>query len=111
MGRCGGFESLEGRNISPQQMQQTFSQVRSFYGRAQSYRSIARPIRGFTPRPGVESALDQLKAENLKQWVAWMSKFPSRYNKATDPNVHVRALHEQLTALLKAWQLLQSGFD
>lgn len=103
MGRCGGFESLEGKKTANlNAVKASMNQIRSFYGRARSYHSMARPPRGFAPRPMVSSALEQLKADNLKQWVAWMSSFPSRYNRAPDPNVHVRALYDRLGAMLKA---------
>lgn len=102
MGRCGGFESLENKNLDLNKVKASLMQVRSFYGRSRSYHAMARPPRGFAPRPMINDALNDLKAENLKQWVTWMSSFPTRYNRAADPNIHVRALYDKLGVILKA---------
>jgi bacterial leucyl aminopeptidase len=48
------------------------------------------------PRVAIEQALKDLKVENLQSWVQWLSAYPSRYNRLSDPNKHVFALVDRL---------------
>lgn len=98
-GRCAGFESLESQNPNLEQVKFNLTQIRTHRLRAQQYSAMRIRQTRFNPNPDVQKAIAELNAQNLHNWVDWMAKFPSRYNKASDPNVHVRALVEQLKGL------------
>lgn len=99
-GKCGGFESLESLpDFNLNAAISELSQLNIMQAKVQAYREVSFRELRLAPNPQVVQALGSLSSVNLKTWVDWMSKFPSRFNKATDPNVHVRALVEKLNAL------------
>lgn len=101
-GRCGGFESLEVSNPSLNELKSTFQTMSLQKKKAELYSAIQFRQVQFTPKPEIEKAVAELKSENLKTWVTWMSSFPTRSNKAKEPNLHVDALVQKLNAQLLA---------
>ena len=99
-GRCGGFESLETSYPDLKSIQANLNLMRLQKQKAELYSAISFRQIQFSPKPEIVNAVAELKSENLKNWVTWISSFPSRYNKAPNPNVHVEALVEKLNAQL-----------
>lgn len=99
-GKCGGFESLESiPDFNLNAAISELAQLNIMQAKVQAYNEVSfREVR-LPANPQVVQAVKNLSSANLRSWVEWMSKFPSRFNKATDPNVHVRALVEKLNAL------------
>ncbi len=54
-----------------------------------------------TPKAEIQTAIDEVSAQNLKEWVTWLSSFESRYNRAKDPNVHVVQMQQRIEGLLQ----------
>ena len=67
-----------------------------------SYRRgpITSPV--INPKEDILSAVNQLSSAELKNWVTWITSFPSRYHKLEKPNVHVEALAEKLKTIMSA---------
>lgn len=101
-GRCGGFESLESNQLSLDQIKASLAEMNLMKLKNENYTAISFRQIQFSPKPEIEKAVAELKSENLKTWLTWITSFPTRYNKAQDPNIHVRALVEKLNAQLKA---------
>ncbi|PIS12108.1 MAG: aminopeptidase [Bdellovibrio sp. CG10_big_fil_rev_8_21_14_0_10_47_8] len=111
LGRCGGFESLE---MSENPLNEVISSVHSMAlqnKKANLYSAVSIRQVQFENKPEIQNAISQLRSDNLKSWVQWMSNFPSRYNKAQDPNVHVRALAEKLNALIQEKNIQGASVD
>ena len=101
-GRCGGFESLEASSPNIQQIKTDLHMMTVQKKQAQLYSAIQFRQVQFNPKPEIEKAVADLKAENLKSWVTWITSFPTRYNKAPNPNIHVEALVQKLNSQLMA---------
>lgn len=101
-GKCGGFESLESTLPSLTEVKSSLAQMSQVKAKSELYSAISFRQIQFAPKPEIEKAILDLKSENLKSWVEWISSFPTRYNKAKDPNIHVRALVDKLKAQLSA---------
>lgn len=101
-GRCGGFESLESNPMSLEQVKASLIEMTEMKVKNENYSAISFRQMQIVPKPEIEKAVAELKSENLKTWLTWITSFPTRYNKAQDPNIHVRALVEKLNAQLVA---------
>lgn len=98
LGRCAGFEALAPAPVGfrKQELQNLTNHVSSDIQWSMfTARHMALPS-----RPEIVSALGEIRIESLKEFVAWASSFPNRYNRAKDPNVAVRALVQRLQATL-----------
>jgi leucyl aminopeptidase len=99
LGKCGGFESLEG-SLDPaafvDSSKAIFQSITDHKRKNAQYSQVRMRKVNLAPRPATEQALKELKVENLQAWVQWLSAYPSRYNRLPDPNKHVFALAERL---------------
>lgn len=50
----------------------------------------------------IETLMGKSSPELLKQQVVWISSYPSRFHRQSDPNVHVRELETRLNRMLMA---------
>lgn len=100
VGRCGSFDSLEGHIKDLKDARSLLEETRYHVRRAMSY-SQNRAMRAIQiePKAPVKQAIAKLSAANVRTWVEWLSKFPTRYYRSKDPNIHVAALVEKLKAL------------
>jgi bacterial leucyl aminopeptidase len=103
MGRCGGFEALSGGQSLQggiESQLRSLSDLTARVERDQRWAVAFGPRRLTVPeRPQITKALLELKEQNLRDFVAWASSFPTRYNRAADPNIAVRALAEKIKPL------------
>jgi leucyl aminopeptidase len=98
-GRCGGYEDVTGMNLA--QAKNTLQTMSLMKLNAEAANRMMRQY-NFPEKKAVSAAVSELKAQNLRDWVAWMSSYPQRFNRAADPNVHVRALVEKLNSQIQA---------
>lgn len=102
VGKCGGFEALEDNksaNITDyiQGLQQLSNQVQ----RDLSYEKAPLKAKTVTVNKDIEAAIASLSESNLQSFVQWLSSFPNRYNKASNPNIHVDQMKQRLEAMLQ----------
>lgn len=103
VGKCGGFESLPAGG--PEALSAYVESLGNLNQRVQSELQYARaPFQLMAlPKDGaIEAALNELKESNLRADVQWLSSFPTRYNKAADPNVHVLQMKQKIEAILQS---------
>ncbi len=105
-GRCGGFESLETSQLNLSEIKASLASMNAMKLKGENYSAISFRQIQFSPKPEIEKAIAELNSENLKTWLNWITSFPTRYHKAQDPNIHVRALVEKLNT-----QLVSSGVN
>jgi leucyl aminopeptidase len=101
VGKCGGFEDLSSQvsmqSVNLQTILAPFAEMKArndLYERA--------PFKAVTleTRVDIQTAMDEVKEENLLSYVTWLSSFPNRYNKGSTPNVHVEEMKTRLEAML-----------
>lgn len=102
-GKCGGFEALPADPLASGPTELANLSARVHRDRAERSRLFAQPL-SLAKRPEIVAGLADLKEDNLRQTVEWLSSYPSRYNKLSDPNQHVVALEARLKALLKNYK-------
>lgn len=94
-GGCGGYELLP-------EMEASSSVLQKLAGRVKKDRAVVAAS-GVTKRPEIEAALPNLKEENIRATVEWLSAYPSRYNRQSNPNAHVNDMEERLRAMLASY--------
>ncbi len=99
-GKCGGFEMVPDVGSNMKNVQFVMQNLKQRLARDYNYAKMPFRALALPQRPEIVEALKMPKEENLQQWVGWLSSFPSRYNKATDPNVHVLQLKQKLEQVL-----------
>ena len=98
VGKCGGFEDLSlEQSLHPAGLLQRLAELKrqdAGYERA-PFRAVS-----MDRNPAVEAAINQVSESNLQATVQWLSSYPNRYNRAKDPNVHVREMKSRLEAMM-----------
>lgn len=113
-GSCAGFEVIPGAGLTAAAGKAKGEELlRALATRAERDRpgvraASARPALaggiGVPKDPRLTIALAELKEDNVRAAVTWLSAFPSRNHRLADPNVHVRAMEERVRDLLKGYQ-------
>lgn len=102
VGKCGGFESLASEvEVNSVPYFQALSDLSAKVIREKSYERAPFQALALEKKMNIQAALDEAKEENLRDYVTWLSSFPSRYNRASEPNTHVVQLKEKLEGMLK----------
>lgn len=108
-GRCGGFETLaqDEKSFASLNFKKILSDLntrKKLDANVEAKLAKAR-IRA-KKRSLVTDAVQQVDSEKIKSWVTWLSAFPTRYHKGTEPNKHVVQLKEKLDSELAAYSQL-----
>jgi leucyl aminopeptidase len=98
-GKCGGFELLPsgpGASSGKEIIARLAARVR---------KDEARPLREvkIAKKPEIVAALGEVKEENIRSTVEWLSSYPSRSNRLPEPNAHVRDMEAKVRELLSAY--------
>jgi bacterial leucyl aminopeptidase len=102
-GKCGGFEVVPG-SVTAINGQKLIAGLKAQSQKEAQFLARRRPQTSALPkRPEIVEALLELKEENLRANVEWLSSFPSRSNKLPNPNVHVNELEARLRELLSGY--------
>ncbi|MBY0554956.1 M20/M25/M40 family metallo-hydrolase [bacterium] len=94
-GRCGNFEALSQIPNDINIVKKDLDAVNKQHKKDLSYMSVARNLT-VAQNPKIAEALQELKADNIKQTVTWLSSYHSRYNKGANANVHVNDFYEKM---------------
>jgi len=100
-GKCGGYEVLPETGIAT--ANNVLASLSAIVKRDRAYALRSEAPRAMEKKPEIVAALAELKEENIRATVEWLSNFPSRYNKASSPNVHVDQLEAKLRELMKSY--------
>lgn len=94
-GRCGNFEALDEIPQDLKTVQQAFHGMNAMRIRELNYQNIAAAPQ-VESRTEITAALQELKSDNIRKTVEWLSAYPTRFNRATDPNKHVQDFYNML---------------
>lgn len=99
-GKCGGFEVLDETLAlhASNPLKALRARVEKDFLASAFASSVLLP-----KRSSIEAAMNELKADNLRDWVIWLSSFPNRDNREADPNVHVHQLKERIENLTASY--------
>lgn len=103
LGRCGSFESLESEGFrSAEEVIRMFADLNQIEQSHLNYtiQPYSAPFVIFNFE--IEESLKGVSAENLREWVSWISSFPNRYNKSSTPNEFVDQLADRLQQMIQA---------
>lgn len=97
-GKCGGFELL------PTSLKASGNDLVAELA-ARAAKDEVAPLKEVKvlKKPEIVSALGELKEENIRSTVEWLSSYPSRSNRLPDPNAHVRDMETKLRDLLSSY--------
>lgn len=98
-GRCGNYEALSQIPKDINIVKESFSSLNKLQTKNINYLSLAKNITT-TPKQNITEALQELKADNIKSTVTWLSSYPTRYNRGANPNTHVNDFSEKLKKLV-----------
>lgn len=88
-GRCGNFEALDEIPSDLNTVKKSFGQMSLIQARHETYESLGRPITGPALNQSIVDGIAQLSSENIGKTVTWLSSYPTRFNKSSEPNKHV----------------------
>lgn len=97
-GKCGGFELL------PKTLTASARNVVAELA-ARAAKDEVAPLKEVKvlKKAEIVTALGELKEENIRSTVEWLSSYPSRSNRLPDPNGHVRDMEAKLRDLLSSY--------
>lgn len=97
VGKCAGFEDLRVSPAqAPQVAQQHLQQLELMNQKQAALERFPFQSLGNTKDAKIEAAVAQVQEANVKTWVEWLSSYPDRFNKGSNPNTHVEALKMRL---------------
>lgn len=100
-GKCGGFEVLPERILTSASQKSLLNDLKKIVEKDKSWQ---RPNSfGLQKRPEIVAALSELKGENIKATVEWLSSYPSRSNRLPNPNLHVDELESRVKVILEQY--------
>lgn len=101
VGKCGGFEDLSQDRILQtlgfDHMLRSLAKIKEANDR---YERAPFKILALDKDSSIEQALSEVKEENLRSYVQWLSSFPNRNNRDSNPNKHIVEMKQRLEAML-----------
>jgi leucyl aminopeptidase len=105
-GRCGGYEALpEQMTLSSTGLQNVFGELARQAAKEHHFAVSSRTFASVEVKPEIEEALAEVSTDRLKESIEFLSAFPSRFNRLTQPNNHVMAFQGRLDQMLKAGKI------
>ncbi len=101
VGKCGGFEDLShDTDMHTLGFSQMLGSVSELKRKDELYQKAPFKSLSLNKVAAIETATQEVSENNLRAYVTWLSSFPSRYNKAAQPNTHVDEMKQRLEAML-----------
>lgn len=101
-GRCGNYETLSQIPADLNVVKNSFLSLNQIHNKNLNYIKLSANFVELAAKPIISEALQELKADNIKSMVTWLSNYPTRYNKGSSANVHVNDFSEKLKTLISA---------
>tara|TARA_B110001454_G_scaffold171291_1_gene162077 strand:- start:109441 stop:110676 length:1236 start_codon:yes stop_codon:yes gene_type:complete len=99
-GKCGGYEVVQDFNpADTRNVNIRMSYIKERLRRDSQWATGPTSKVQIPFRQDIAAATQAASKEQLMKWVNWLSAFPNRYNKSSEPNAHVvqlKALIEQM---------------
>ncbi|MES2803227.1 MAG: M20/M25/M40 family metallo-hydrolase [Bdellovibrionota bacterium] len=98
-GRCGNFEALDEIPRDLIMVREQMQALNTYHKRNQvlSFSQVA----DLEVRSEIADALELLSADKIRGGVEFLSSFPTRYNRGTNPNNHINPFMDRLTEITK----------
>jgi len=96
-GRCGNFEALTKIPADMTEVKKDFQTVQMLQEKNLTYERMFRNL-NTTVDSKIADAVSELKSDNIKETVTWLSSYQSRYNRGANPNQHVQDFYNKLKA-------------
>lgn len=101
VGKCGGFEDLsQDRMFQAEGFDSMLTELANLKEKNDLYERGPFKLFGVQTDEKIESALSEVSEANLQDTVTWLSSFPNRYNRDSEPNKHLAPLKQRLEAML-----------
>lgn len=101
VGKCGGFEDLSFQvNMHAMDFNSILAPFAEMKARNDLYERAPFKAVALQQRADIMTAMDEVKEDNLRSYVTWLSSFPNRFNKGATANVHVEEMKTRLEAML-----------
>lgn len=98
-GRCGNFEALDEMPRDLISVRKQLEALNTYHKRNQtlSFSQVA----DLEVRTEISDALEQLSGDKIRGTVEFLSSFPTRYNRGTNPNNHINPFIDRLAEIAK----------
>lgn len=101
VGKCGGFEDLsQDQMFQAQGFEQMLTDLAKIKEKNDRYQSAPFKIFSVQKNEVIENALAEVSEDNLLKTVQWLSSFPNRYNRDSQPNKHIIEMKKMLETLM-----------
>lgn len=101
VGKCGGFEDLsQDQMFHAQGFDSMLTELAKLKEKNDLYERAPFRMLAVEKNDVIESALAEVSEANLHSTVQWLSAFPNRYNRDSQPNKHIAELKQRLEAML-----------
>lgn len=101
VGKCGGFEDLsQDQMFHAQGFDSMLTELAKLKEKNDLYERAPFRMLAVEKNDVIESALAEVSEANLQNTVQWLSAFPNRYNRDSQPNKHIAELKQRLEAML-----------
>jgi leucyl aminopeptidase len=106
VGKCGGFEDLSfDRNFLSHGFDHMLSSMADIKAKDDMYQTAPFRALALAADPKIEAALGEVKEDNLRSYVTWLSSFPTRNSNDKNANVHVEEMKTRLEGMLSGANL------
>lgn len=101
VGKCGGFEVLpEPTGASIQGQIEDLKNLSKLVQKDRQYQNAPWRSFGSTANPTVANAIQQVQEANILATIQWLSGFPDRYNRSSNPNSHISGFKQKIESIL-----------
>lgn len=101
VGKCGGFEDLsQDMTLHAFGFDHMLNSLAKIKEANDLYSRAPFKILALEKNSTIEQALTEVKEENLRAYVQWLSSFPNRNNRDANPNKHIVDMKQRLEAML-----------
>ncbi|WP_415064330.1 M20/M25/M40 family metallo-hydrolase [Bdellovibrio sp.] len=101
VGKCGGFEDLsQDVMLQSRGFDHLLTEMAKTKEKNDLYERAPFKILSLEKSAQIEAALTEVSESNLRSYVQWLSAFPNRNNRDSQPNKHVVEMKQRLEAML-----------
>lgn len=99
-GKCAGFEVLDDKVVvSARTFANELLEIHNQNAKNLQHQYLAK-VTTSEANPMIQEAIKEIKSENLRETVTWLSAFPNRYHKSDQPNLPVEQMKAKIEAML-----------
>jgi leucyl aminopeptidase len=103
VGKCGGFEDLEaGMEFFGEDFESLLSSLEKIKRKNELYHLAPFKAPTVLKDESLLQVIEEVSESNLRAYVQWLSSFPNRDNKSSNPNRHVTEMITRLEAMLSS---------